>query len=84
MMEKEKISKDCAFIIGNGDFGIPVWRKYILSVQEASDYFHIGYKKLRKIIDENPNADFILWNGTRPQIKRKLFEKYIDECLSAI
>lgn len=53
---------------------IPIWRKYILSVQEASEYFYIGYKKLRIITNEHPNEKFILWNGTRPQIKRKLFE----------
>ena len=64
--------------------GIPIWRKYTLSVQEASKYFHIGYKKLRKLIDENPDADFILWNGSRPQIKRRKLEAYIDENLSAI
>ena len=64
--------------------GIPIWRKYTLSVQEASEYFHIGYKKLRKLIDEHPDADFILWNGSRPQIKCRKFEAYIDENLSAI
>ncbi len=63
---------------------IPVWRKYTLSVQEAAKYFHIGDKKLRKLIDENPSADFILWNGTRPQIKRRVFERFVDEKLSAI
>ncbi|MDD7714291.1 MAG: excisionase, partial [Lachnobacterium sp.] len=51
---------------------------------EAAEYFRIGDKKLRKLIDEHPDADFILWNGTRPQIKRKLFERYIDEVLTAI
>lgn len=63
---------------------IPIWRKYILSVQEASEYFHIGYKKLRKLIDEQPDAEYILWNGTRPQIKRKVFERFVDEKLTAI
>lgn len=63
---------------------IPVWRKYVLSVQEASEYFHIGYKKMRTIINEHPNEKFVLWNGTRPQIKRKLFEDYIDEHITAI
>ena len=48
-------------------YDIPVWRKYTLSVQEAAKYFHIGDKKLRKLIDENPDAEFILWNGSRPQ-----------------
>ena len=63
---------------------MPIWKKYTLTVQEAAEYFRIGDKKLRKLIDEHPDADFILWNGTRPQIKRKLFERYIDEVLTAI
>ena len=63
---------------------VPIWRKYTLSVQEAAEYFRIGDKKLRKLIDEHPDADFILWNGTRAQIKRKLFERYVDEILTAI
>ena len=53
--------------------------KYTLSVEEAARYFRIGRAKLRKLIDENANAPYILWNGNRPQIKRKLFEKYIDK-----
>lgn len=65
-------------------YDIPVWRKYTLSVQEAAKYFHIGDNKLRKLIDENPDAEFILWNGSRPQIKRRVFEQCVDEKLSAI
>ena len=57
---------------------IPVWERYTLSVEEAAAYFRVGENKLRKIISENQNADFILWNGNRPQIKRKKFEMYID------
>ena len=63
---------------------VPIWKKYTLTVQEAAEYFRIGDKKLRKLIDEHPDADFILWNGTRPQIKSKLFERYVDEVLTAI
>ena len=62
----------------------PVWRKYTLSVQEAAKYFRIGDKKMRKLIEENPGANYILWNGTRPQIKRRLFEQYLDEYMTAI
>jgi hypothetical protein len=51
-----------------------------MSVEEASQYFRIGENKLRRIISENKDADFLLWNGNRPQIKRILFEKYIDRC----
>lgn len=67
-----------------GTHDIPVWRKYTLSVQEAAEYFRIGDKKLRKLIEEHPEAAFILWNGSRPQIKRRLFEQYVDEDLTAI
>lgn len=50
---------------------VPVWEQYTLTVKEAAAYFRIGENKLRRIISENMDADFILWNGTRPQIKRK-------------
>ena len=63
---------------------IPVWRKYTLSVQEAAKSCRIGDKKMRKLIEENPGANYILWNGTRPQIKRRLFEQYLDEYMTAI
>ena len=63
---------------------IPIWRKYTLSVQEAAKYFRIGDKKMRKLIEENPGANYILWNGTRPQIKRRLFEQYLDEYMTAV
>ena len=43
---------------------IPIWQKYTLSIEEASRYFRIGEKKLRRIAR---------------QIKRKQFEKVIDE-----
>lgn len=57
---------------------IPFWKKYTLSIEEASQYFRIGENKLRKLISENPNANYILWNGSRAQIKRDLFEHFID------
>ena len=58
---------------------IPVWKKYTLSIEEASEYFRVGENKLRELIKENKDEKFILWNGNRAQIKRKLFEKYLDE-----
>ncbi len=58
---------------------ISICERYTLSVEEAAVYFRIGENKLRKIISENQDADFILWNGNRPQIKHKKFENYIDK-----
>ena len=57
---------------------IPAWEKYTMTVEEAAAYFRIGENKLRKIINEDKDADYILWNGNRPQIKRRKFESYID------
>ncbi len=57
---------------------IPFWERYTLSIEEAAAYFRIGENKLRKIVNENDSADYILWNGNRPQIKRKKFEDFID------
>ena len=57
---------------------IPFWEQYTLSIEEAAEYFRIGQKRLRRIISENPDADFILMNGNRIQIKRRQFEKVID------
>ncbi|MBQ5519872.1 MAG: helix-turn-helix domain-containing protein [Clostridiales bacterium] len=56
-----------------------MWEKYTLTIREAARYFNIGEKRLRRIVDENPNADFVVMNGNRVMIKRKIFEKYIDE-----
>lgn len=57
---------------------VPIWRKYTLTIEEAALYFRIGTDKLRRIVQENPDADYVLMNGTRVLIKRGLFEKFID------
>lgn len=57
---------------------IPVWEKYTLTIEEASRYFRIGENKLRKLVEENPSAGWVIMNGNRIQIKRKQFEKVID------
>lgn len=39
MMKEQEMNVD--------KYDIPLWRKYTLSVQEASKYFRIGDKKLK-------------------------------------
>ncbi len=58
---------------------VPVWEKFTLTIEETAAYFRIGETKLRQIVSENRNADFLLWNGNRPQIKRKKFEEVINQ-----
>ena len=79
MIEQQEISKT-----KQRHLQMPWWNKYTLSVQETAEYFGISDKKIRKIVDEHENDNFILWNGTRPRIKRQLFEKFIDEKLTVI
>ena len=62
-----------------GKIVVPTWEKYLLTVREASKYFHIGEKKLRMMIEENSCADWFLMNGNRVMIKRKAFEMYLNE-----
>lgn len=62
----------------NVDNGIPLWKRYSLSVPEAARYFGIGETRLYRIIAEHPGADFILEIGSHVKIKRVLFERYLD------
>ena len=56
----------------------PVWHKYILTIEEAAVYFGIGEKRLRRIVSENMEEDFVVEIGSQVRIKRILFEKFID------
>lgn len=57
---------------------IPVWEKYALSLSEAAEYFGISEKRLREVVNRNPRADYIVWNGIKCLVKRKKFEAYLD------
>ena len=58
---------------------VPIWEKYTLSIEEAAVYFRIGEGKLRQLIEDDKRAKYLLWNGNRVQIKRELFERFLDE-----
>ena len=57
---------------------IPFWERYMLTIREAAEYFHIGEKKMRQIVEEYEGSNFIIMNGNRAMIKRKNFEKFLD------
>lgn len=57
---------------------IPIWERYTLTIEEASKYFRIGENKLRRLAEENKNANWLIMNGNRIQVKRKQFDKIID------
>ena len=72
IMQRRKESADMPAI------EIPYWEKYMLTLREAAEYFHIGEKKMRQVVEENQNAEFLLESGNRVMIKRKLFEQFLD------
>ena len=53
-------------------------RRKIADLETEAGYFCIGEHRLRNLINENKNADYLLWNGKRVQIKCVKFEKYVD------
>ena len=63
---------------------LPWWQKYTLTLNEASEYFGIGYKKLKMFVEGHSDEEFVLWNGNRALIKREQFERYIDNQMKVI
>lgn len=58
---------------------IPVYRRYLLDIKEAADYFHIGEKKLREMADVYANSGFVIMNGNRVLFKRERFQEFLNE-----
>ena len=52
---------------------VPIWQQYTMTIEEASRYFRIGERKLRKFVEEHKDTDLVIMNGNRVQIKRKKF-----------
>ena len=60
---------------------VPIWEKSTLTLEEAAAYSNIGMNKLREITNDN-KCMFVLWVGKKRLIKRRLFEKYLEELFS--
>lgn len=61
---------------------VPIWEKSNLTLEEAAAaYSGIGMGKLREITNEK-NCNFVLWVGNKRLIKKKLFDKYIEQAYS--
>lgn len=63
---------------------VPIWEKYMLTVDEAVQYFGIGEKKMRTLIAENINTDFCftVQIGNKSLINRQKFENYLNQTTS--
>ena len=60
---------------------VPIWEKYMLTVDEAVQYFGIGEKKIRMLISENTDTDycFTVQVGNKSMINRHKFEEFLVE-----
>ena len=62
-----------------GETRVQVKDKFCLTIDEASEYFNIGEKKLRQIVADNINSGLVIQNGVKILIKRRRFEDYLEE-----
>ena len=63
---------------------VPIWEKYMLTVDEAVQYFGIGEKKIRTLIAENINTGycFTVQIGNKSLINRQKFENFLNQTSS--
>lgn len=60
---------------------VPISEKFTLTIREASEYFSIGTKVLRRLAEDHTDS-FAVWNGNRYLIIRTRFEEYLLSCLA--
>lgn len=70
MMEAKRVA-------GSGKSALPISEKYMLTVKEASEYFNIGIKNMRRMAEQNTGF-YAVFLGNRYLIVRKKFEEYMD------
>ena len=60
-----------------GKTAIPISEKYMLTIKEASEYFNIGIKNMRRMAEQNTGF-YAVFLGNRYLIVRRKFEEYMD------
>lgn len=63
---------------------VPVWEKYMMTIEEAAQYFNIGEKRLRMLANEYMMTEFnfTVMVGTKVLINRKKFEAFLNQTSS--
>ena len=52
---------------------VPVTEKVFLTINEMAKLLGIGHNRIRRLVRDNPDADYILLRGTRVYLKREMF-----------
>lgn len=56
-------------------------QKYLLTLEEASQYTGLGLQKLRDLSNAE-DCPFVLWNGSKRMFKREKLEEYLSNAYS--
>lgn len=66
---------------GRNRLFVPIWNKYMLTVEEVAQYFGIGEKKIRNLIAENQETElcFTIQIGNKSLINRSKFGEFLDQ-----
>lgn len=56
-------------------------QKYLLTLEEASEYTGLGLQKLRDL-SNGEDCKFVLWNGSKRMFKREKLEEYLNNAYS--
>ena len=57
---------------------VPIWEKSNLTLEEAAAYSGNGINQLRDLTSDQ-NCQFVWWVGSKRLIKRRLFDKFIEQ-----
>ena len=60
---------------------VPIWKRSLLTIEEAALYSGIGRNKLRSLTDKD-DCPFVLWIGRKRLIKREVLDEYIRQAFS--
>ncbi|OUN99621.1 hypothetical protein B5F98_00105 [Pseudoflavonifractor sp. An44] len=57
---------------------VPIWKKCLLTLDEAAAYSGMGRGRLMKLSDQD-DCEFVVWNGYKRLFKRKKLEEFIEQ-----
>ncbi len=60
---------------------VPIWEKFLLTVDEAAYYTGIGRDRLYEL-SEGEASECVIWVGRKRLFKRKKFEEFLENLYS--
>jgi bisphosphoglycerate-dependent phosphoglycerate mutase len=79
MQKMDELEDKLGYTLGNGKTtmsvmtNFPATERVFVTINEMAKILGIGHNSIRRLVRENPNADYIFWQGTRAYLKREMF-----------